>query len=94
MVGICGVDPGPYQLRHILWMAKGRLKAEWDQTGLMAAGIWNAIRDHKKRRRPFTPQEMNPYAEQVAAGNGKDKVALKAENRAVIAGIFRKLRKR
>lgn len=76
-------------------MATGRLKREWDQTALIASGVWNAIRDPKKRRQPFTPlsPEMNPYAEETRAAGGKDRVALKAENRGVLGRIFKNLRR-
>lgn len=94
--GVAGVDPAGYQVRHVVWMAQGRLKREWDQTALIASAAWNAIRDPKKRRRPFTPlsPEMNPYAKETAPGGAKDKLAFKPENSTIIGHAFRSLRKR
>jgi hypothetical protein len=44
-------------------MAEGRARLEWAQTAEVLAILYNANRDSKKRSRPFTAAEFNPYAE-------------------------------
>jgi hypothetical protein len=44
-------------------MAKGRQRAEWERTALLAAIGANPYRDPKKRKRPFAPWEFNPFAD-------------------------------
>ena len=44
-------------------MAKGRQRAEWERTSLLAAIGANPYRDCKKRKRPFEPWEFNPFAD-------------------------------
>ena len=43
-------------------MAKGRQRAEWERASLLAAIGANPYRDPKKRKRPFTPEDFNPFA--------------------------------
>jgi hypothetical protein len=44
-------------------MARGRQRAEWERTSLLAAIAASPYRDPKKRKRPFEPWEFNPFAE-------------------------------
>ena len=48
-------------------MAEGRARLQWAQTAELLAILYNANRDSKKRPRPFTAAEFNPYAERHAA---------------------------
>jgi len=49
-------------LRELDWMAEGRLQAAWAQTSSLMALLASIHRDPKKRRRPYTPDEFNPYS--------------------------------
>lgn len=44
-------------------MAEARGKAEWSQTSAMLAMTANVNRDPKKKRRPYTAEDFNPYAQ-------------------------------
>lgn len=44
-------------------MAKGRQRAEWERTALLAAIGANPYRDTKKHKKPFQPWEFNPFAD-------------------------------
>lgn len=61
--GIVGVHPGPFTLRQLVMMADGCGRSAWARTSLLAAPLWNQLRDPKKRRDPFTPDDFNPYAD-------------------------------
>lgn len=56
-----GVDPGALTLRELVMMAEARLRAEWDRTSHVLALIANCHRDPKRRKRPFSPAEFQPY---------------------------------
>ena len=42
-------------------MAEGRDRHLWNHTSAVLAMLANANRDTKKRKRPFGPDEFNPY---------------------------------
>jgi hypothetical protein len=44
-------------------MAKGRQKAEWERTALLAAIGANPHRNVKKYKKPFLPNDFNPFAD-------------------------------
>ena len=44
-------------------MARGRQKAEWERTALLAAIAANPYRDTDRRPEPFTADEFNPFAD-------------------------------
>jgi hypothetical protein len=44
-------------------MAKGRQKAEWERTALLAAIGANPHRNVRKHKRPFLPNDFNPFAD-------------------------------
>jgi len=48
-------------LRELDWMAKGRLQAAWAQTSSLMALLATIHRDPKKHRKPYKPDEFNPY---------------------------------
>ncbi len=41
-------------------MAIGKERAAWQHTSLLAAPLWQAIRDPKKK--PLTPADFDPFA--------------------------------
>ena len=49
-------------------MADGRSKAEWDQTAVLACALYNAIRDPKRKRQPFTIADFHPFESRGAGG--------------------------
>lgn len=44
-------------------MAEGKIHRQWDQFASLMALIANCNRDPEKRRRPFSPDDFNPFAE-------------------------------
>lgn len=59
------VDPRPFTLRELLWMAEGSQKAAWSRTSAMMAMHANINRDPKKSR-PFKPSDFDPFREETA----------------------------
>jgi len=53
------VDPGPFTLRELVWMADARQLDEWNHTAAILAMLANTHRDPKKTR-PFKPAEFHP----------------------------------
>jgi hypothetical protein len=43
-------------------MARGHQRAEWERTALLAAIGANPYRDAKKHKKPFMPDDFNPFA--------------------------------
>ena len=82
--GRAGVDPGPYKLRELCQMADGRSKAEWDQTAVLACALYNAIRDPKRKRQPFTIADFHPFETRQK----KPGVRLAKRNRRILRGMF------
>ena len=60
------VDPRPFTLRELLWMADGAQRSEWSRTSAMMAHLANINRD-PKRTRPFKASDFDPFS-QAAAG--------------------------
>lgn len=54
------MDPGPYTLRELVWMAEARGRDQWTHTSSVLALIANVNRDPKKTR-PYKPSDFNPY---------------------------------
>ena len=50
-----------------MWMAEARGRARWAPFSHLLAMTANSNRDEKKRSRPFTPDEFNPYAAKATA---------------------------
>ena len=46
-------------------MAEGRGRETWAHTSLICCLLANASRDPKKRRRPYTPADFDPYARKL-----------------------------
>ncbi len=46
-------------------MTEAHCKNQWTHTCEYIAALFNTVRDEKKRRRPYTGQELNPYTVQV-----------------------------
>lgn len=44
-------------------MARGKQSSFWEPASLIACLIANTNRDPSRRRRPFTPEEFNPFAQ-------------------------------
>lgn len=56
LAGMVGLDPTPYTLRELWWMAHG----SWQQTAAILATLANAHRDQKKHPRAVQPADCNP----------------------------------
>jgi hypothetical protein len=44
-------------------MTEGKSRGDWGIASVILAAIYNTVRDAKKRPKPFTPKDFNPYAE-------------------------------
>ncbi len=53
------MDPGPFTLRELVWMADARQLDEWNHTAAVLAMLANTHRDPKKTR-PFKPADFHP----------------------------------
>ncbi len=60
-------------------MAKGRQKAEWERTALLAAIGANPYRDPKKRKKPFEPADFNPFADRRLPRPDRQKIKISVE---------------
>ena len=64
VAGIVGVDPGPLTLRQLVLMAESRRQHDWNVASTIMALMAEMNRDRKRRRKPFRPDDFNPYADQ------------------------------
>ena len=55
------MDPRPFTLRELTWLADGAERARWDHTALLWSVLANWMRDPEKRGEPFTPFDVHPY---------------------------------
>lgn len=47
-------------------MAEARSEFEWTLTANLLSMIANTARDPKKHRKPFSPDDFNPYSEKIS----------------------------
>ena len=59
LAGIVGLDPGPFTLRELVWMAEGRRRELWDHTASLLALLYNVNRD-PRRSRAMRPEDFHP----------------------------------
>lgn len=59
MAGVLGVDPGPFSIRELYWMAEGRRTSQWDHTALLAATVLNS-RQGITRAHLIAPRRLHP----------------------------------
>ena len=59
MAGIIGLNPGPFTLRELVWMADGHQTEAWNHTAALLAMLANTHRDPKKTR-AFKPSDFHP----------------------------------
>jgi len=74
-------------LRELFQMADARMtleKAAWHRMAVMAVALYEPHRDTKKRRRPFTTADFNPY-EPAARPSG---IRLGKQTIAVLKPLF------
>jgi len=57
---VIGIDPGPYTLRQLVWMAEGLDQQQWRHTSSLCAILANVNRPSK--RRAYKPDDFNPYS--------------------------------
>jgi len=60
-------------------MAKGRQRAEWERTSLLAAIARNSYHLGGKRKKPFQPWEFNPFTKGPPPAVDKPKIKIKVE---------------
>lgn len=67
-------------------MAEGRSRAEWGHTSSVLALLANCHRDPKRRRKPFTPSDFNPYTQPRRRTTGrKSHVSVEQLTRDILA---------
>jgi hypothetical protein len=64
-----GVAPELLTLRELFWMADGRGRDEWARTALLCSILANCHRDPKKKPRPYSPSEFNPFMRKAVKDN-------------------------
>jgi hypothetical protein len=57
---LCGVNPDPFSLRELAWMAEHRLRKQWEIAGEILALIFNCNRGPKTE--PASPSDFGPFA--------------------------------
>jgi len=67
------VNPGPFTLRELLWMADARHTNEWNHTSALLAMLANTHRDPKKTG-PFKPGDFHPGIKRAAPSEPLPKV--------------------
>lgn len=60
MAGIIGIDPGPFTLRQLVWMAEGRRDLFWEHTAHVLCYLYNAHRNPKAPA--LMPIDFHPFA--------------------------------
>jgi hypothetical protein len=60
-------------------MAKGRQRAEWERTSLLAAIARNSYHLGGKRKKAFQPWEFNPFTSGPPPAPEKTKIKIKVE---------------
>ena len=65
LAGMIGVDPGPFTLRELVWMADGRQREAWNHTSQLLAMLFNAHRDPQKTS-PAKPADFHPLLERAS----------------------------
>lgn len=61
LFGVLGGFDWSLTLRELAQAVKGREKSQWARTSLVACILANTARDPAKQRRPFAPDDFNPY---------------------------------
>jgi len=78
------VNPDPFTLRELVWMAESKQKEAWSHTSSIMALTANCHRDPKKTRR-FRPDDFNPFAARRRQG-----IPLTADNVGLLKRFARK----
>ena len=70
MAGFCGLDPGPYTARELIWLAEGRDKRNWNYACAILAALANQFKN--KGDTPVDAAQLHPYGEEAQAARGKE----------------------
>ena len=63
LAGIVCINPDPFTLRELEWMARGKQKCEWGHTSNLC---YYLVLPHKDKDTQLSPQDFNPfYQEEV-----------------------------
>ncbi len=81
LAGIAGVDPGPYSLRQLIWMADGAAQERWNHTAQLLATLCELQRNPKRRSQPFTADEFHPYLRTRRRGTPLTRELLRSQAR-------------
>jgi hypothetical protein len=60
LAGLLRIDPGPFTLRQLCWMADAASRDRWQHTASLMALMANCHRDAKKSR-AFRPKDFHPF---------------------------------
>src|SRR5690606_37726841 len=77
LAGLVGVDPGPYTLRELVWLAEGRQTEQWNHTSAVLAMLANVHRDPK--RRSYQPADFLPMAMRPKAATEKAEISVRKD---------------
>ncbi|MGE4529660.1 MAG: hypothetical protein AB7D00_14945 [Rhodospirillaceae bacterium] len=77
------MNPGPFTLRELVHMARGRLESDWDRTATLLALIANVNRD-PKRQRARRPEEFHPFRSRPQSGG----VRITRQNIGLLKKVF------
>jgi hypothetical protein len=61
LASIVGVDPGPLTLYQLVLMAEAKRQHDWNVATTIMALMAEMNRDRKGHRKPFRPDDFNPY---------------------------------
>ena len=64
------MNPEPFTLRELLWMAESCQRERWAHTSLMIARILEGLGAKKQGGGRPTPADFNPFADEDAAPRG------------------------
>jgi len=81
------VNPEPFTLRELLWMAEAVQREHWQHTSCILALIANVNRDPRKGR-AFRPADFDPFA-----ATARDGIPLTTDNWADLKALVKKGRR-
>jgi hypothetical protein len=79
------MDPAPFSIRQLVWMATGRQQAEWERTAHLLALLINMNLPRGKSR--VSPRDLNPFAKGRNTKNSRQLTAADCER---FANSFKK----
>ena len=79
-----GCSPDPFTFGELVVMAQGKRKADWQIASAQMALLANINRDKKKRTKPYSPSDFDPFTPLV----GSSGVPLNRDNMQMLRAAF------